>query len=76
MRVGRLRVRPDVAGGEREAGVLAEPAAEVVERLCEVELPLARVDALEVRRDLAEVAFLVGDELLDELLGGPVGGDR
>ena len=64
---------PDIAGGEREARFLAEPAAEVIERLREVQLPFAGVDALQVGRDLAEVALLVGDEFLDELLGRPVG---
>jgi len=60
-------VLPNVACSDRETGLLAEPAADIVEGLGEMERPLAGIGAGEVRRDLAGVAFFVGDEFFNEL---------
>ena len=52
---------------------MAEPAAEIIEGLGEMERPFAGIGAGEVGRELAGVAFFVGDEFFDEFFGRPIG---
>ena len=73
MREGSFRVLPDVAGGEGQAGFLAEPTAEIIEGLGEMKRPFAGIGAGEVGCDLADVAFFVGDEFFDEFFRRPIG---